>query len=396
MHAAPDQSLVSPSRTGTGAVRFTVATLADDAEIRRLLRENPMPGSISISLEREPNAGLAAAIEGDVHHTIVARDERCGRLIAMGSVAVRERYLNGQPTRVGYLGQLRLEHRRRSRGCVIRDGYRFFRKLHESLGVRLYLTSIVADNAPARRLLERGLPDMPTYRPIGEFVTLVFRRRRHRVFGTVGANGCRGSRGRNLAIHHGSPDLMPTIAALLNCEAARGQFAPVFSAPQLTALADHGLHPSHFRVLVERDRAVACAAVWDQRASRQTVVRRYPTAFRLARVSLNLLAPFTRLPTLPPVGTPIAMGLLSHVATPSDWPELIVPLVRSLEGPTLTSEVDCIAAGFDARDPRLGILRRALGGREYRTQLYVVHWDDGRAAAEALDNRLCQPEIALL
>ena len=30
--------------------------------------------------------------------------------------------------------------------------------------MKLYLTSIAADNLPARRLLERGLPDMPTYR----------------------------------------------------------------------------------------------------------------------------------------------------------------------------------------------------------------------------------------
>src|SRR4051794_19024058 len=39
--------------------RFDVATPADDAEIRRVLRENPMPGAIRLSLEREPDAQLA-------------------------------------------------------------------------------------------------------------------------------------------------------------------------------------------------------------------------------------------------------------------------------------------------------------------------------------------------
>jgi hypothetical protein len=61
------------------------------------------------------------------------------------------------------------------------------RELHNSLGVRLYLTSIASDNVVARRLLERGLPGMPTYRPLCEFVTLVFRRVRNGEFHKVPA-----------------------------------------------------------------------------------------------------------------------------------------------------------------------------------------------------------------
>jgi hypothetical protein len=50
-----------------------LATPADDPEIRRLLRDNPMDGEIRVSLEREPNAFLAAAVEGEPHHMVVAR-----------------------------------------------------------------------------------------------------------------------------------------------------------------------------------------------------------------------------------------------------------------------------------------------------------------------------------
>src|SRR4051812_34220400 len=46
--------LLTSAATNTRA-RFDVANQADDFEIRRLLRENPMPGKISISLEREPD-----------------------------------------------------------------------------------------------------------------------------------------------------------------------------------------------------------------------------------------------------------------------------------------------------------------------------------------------------
>src|SRR5882757_5465832 len=37
------------------ATRFAVATEADESAIRRLLRENPMHGDVSVAFEREPN-----------------------------------------------------------------------------------------------------------------------------------------------------------------------------------------------------------------------------------------------------------------------------------------------------------------------------------------------------
>ena len=36
-------------------ISVELATSADDADLRRMLRENPMPGAISVSFEREPN-----------------------------------------------------------------------------------------------------------------------------------------------------------------------------------------------------------------------------------------------------------------------------------------------------------------------------------------------------
>jgi hypothetical protein len=396
VHQVADQSLICRSRLRAAGVRFALATPADDEQIRRLLRENPMPGKISVSLEREPDLRLAAAIEGDEHHIIIAREEGGGRIIAVGSVSIRMRLLNGKPQRVGYLSQLRLDYRCRPRASVILGGYAFLRQFHESLGVKLYLTSIAADNAPARRLLERGLAGMPTYRPLCEFVTLLFRRRRNGDFSKVTA-GVRGDlRDLGLTLRHGGPELMPEAADLLSRAGLRGQVVPTWSGAELESLMVHGLYPNHFRLLFEGGRAVACAAVWDQRSTRQAVVRGYSAGLRRLRVPLNLLAPVTQSPRLPRVGEALSFALISHVCTPADRPELIEPLVRSLHGSAHTLGVDSIGVGFDARDPRLAVLRRAFGGVEYRTRLYVVHWEDGRDAAEALDDRLCEPEVALL
>lgn len=391
MHRIADQSFLNSSASGGPSadcgVRYSLASEADDAEIRRLLRETPMPGRISISLEREPNALVAAAVEGDEHHTIIARDPKSNRLIAMGSISIRERYVNGEPTRIGYLGQLRLDRRWRGHATVILRGYQFFQRLHESLGVKLYLTSIASDNIAARQFLERGLRGMPTYQPMCELVTLVFRPPR---FGAVPLGDS------HVMIRQGTPELMPAIAGLLQDCNAGGQFSPVWTPLQLKSLSQFGLAPCHFRILFNRDRPIACAAIWDQRLCRQAVVRRYPTALRLARVPLNGLARIIGLPKLPPIGQPLALAFVSHVAVPSDQPASIQPLICWLHATAQGLGVDNIAVGLDARDPRLAMLRDSFGGREYRTQLYCVHWEDGRDAAAALDDRLLQPELALL
>src|SRR6185369_3108329 len=121
--------------------QFDVATEADDADLRRVLAETPMPGSISVSFRREPSYFDAAVVDGRSRQVVAARDlgvpagdprTGCGspgRIVGFGSRAVGERYVNGRPAPVGYLSSLRLLAGHRNRGLVGR-GYAFFRKLH--------------------------------------------------------------------------------------------------------------------------------------------------------------------------------------------------------------------------------------------------------------------------
>ena len=147
---------------GTARVPFALATPADDADIRRLLRENPMPGQITLTLEREPDYFADAGLPGTEKQTIVANEG--GRVVCMGNCSIRERFVNGQPRRVGYLGGLRLDARAAGRFDILRRGYEFFRELQADRPADFYFTSIAADNAPARKFLERGLPGMPNLR----------------------------------------------------------------------------------------------------------------------------------------------------------------------------------------------------------------------------------------
>jgi hypothetical protein len=385
-------------RAGNGHVHFEVATPAHDEALRRLLRENPMRGAVSLSFEREPSYFAAAAVEGADHRTIVATED--GRVVCAGSVSSRMRYVNGEPMRVGYLGGLRLDAAARGRTSILLRGYALFRQLHEQQGgPAIYLTSIAADNVSARRVLEKGLSGMPTYHPLGEMVTLVIRRRENTDFHKPPARMRRHFGNEGLELVYGSRATVGALAELLARDQRRHQFAPVWSTTDLSGSNSlPGLNDSDFRfVRDESGKPVACAALWDQRAFKQAVIRGYAPWVRRSRLLLNVAARFVGGPRLPAIGRALSQAFVSHVAAEDDKPRHVEWLIKLLHGPACTREIDHLVLALDARDPRLPHLRQVFRPREYVTRLYAVHWNDGAAVARRIDpNRLLAPEVATL
>ena len=246
MDAAVAARSVTCSRYAIG-----FATKADDADLRRLLRETPMPGPIQLSLEREPNFFAATRAEGGRHYTVALRGRQTGQLAAMGSRSVHELFVNGQPQHVGYLSQLRIasEHRGHSRQ-LLRMGFDLLRQTHAADEVSFDITTVVADNKVARRILEAGVPGLPCYTPVDRILTM-----------------------------------------LLSTTGRMGQASRLPSP--ITAGGAAGLQFATAKIPVE--------GVWDQRAFKQLVVRGYSPWLRWSRWFLRL----------PPVGTVLPVAYLT-------------------------------------------------------------------------------------
>jgi hypothetical protein len=93
---------------GSPGISLEFGTVADDAELRGLLRETPMGGPIRLSLRREPGFFRALAVEGPFQQVIVAREQARRRLVGMGTRSIRDRYVERVATPVGYLSGLRI------------------------------------------------------------------------------------------------------------------------------------------------------------------------------------------------------------------------------------------------------------------------------------------------
>jgi hypothetical protein len=388
---APERQL-NRGRSG-GGVRFGIAEPGHEAALRRLLRETPMPGPVWLSLEAEPDYFAGCKILGGEHQTIVAV-EGDDKVVCMGTISARERYLNGRVARVGYLSGLRLSEDCPARVWTIKQGYARFHAWHRENGAGVYFSSIVHGNHAGRRFLERGARGMPCYRALGEFVTLAVSRSRLERVGRSLAHAMRDLAARGYRAATARPDQSPEIARLLAQRQPGYHLAPIWNGEQPRA--------EDFRIILgPNNECVACTAVWDQRAVRQTVVRRYSWLVTTLRSVVGLGLGLAGWPLLPHVGQVLPQAYLAYTACADtafaeSGQEFAVWLTYLLSAAPLAQGVECVTLGFDARDPRLASMRRFFGGMAYLSTLYVVCWEDGMELAESLDDRLLAPEVALL
>jgi hypothetical protein len=369
------------------SIDVSVATVTDDPDLRQLLRNNPMPGEISVSLEREPDVFLAGMIEGERHHTIVARDRCQGRTVGMASRSVYSGFLNGKPASLGYLSQLRVDGEYRGRVGLLAKGYSLIRSLRTPSDLPFDLTTIVADNRTARRVLGAGLSDLPAYQEIEPFTTLVvplWRRLRSRT-------------SREFRIERGSHAQIEEIVRCLERNRIRYQFAPRWTALELLSPErSRGLAPHDFLIAERAGTVIGCLALWNQSSFKQIVVRSYGASLRRWRPVVELSARLLGTPRLPSPGRPISHVYLSHVAVDHDSPEVFSALFAQAYNDACDQGHACLVVGFAERHPFLRAVARGYRSWTYSSVLYAVCWEDAKAATASLDGRVPHLEVGLL
>ena len=377
----------TPALGETRRLSFHFASEIDEAELRHLLSETPIPGWVTLSYEREPDYFRGAAVEGDVHQTLIGRDRKTGRVEIMAARSIRDAWINGEPARLGYLGQLRQAPTQQSQPWSIIEGYRLIRRLVEQgPATRCHITSIISTNDRARRLLTSRARGLPTYRPLGSFFTLAIPCRRRRSPGDSG-----------LAVIGGTAAHREEIITFLARENARFQFAPRWSFEELWgSVRCPGLSVEDFLLAYRGSRLLGCVAVWDQTPFRQFVVRGYRPWLAVLRPLINGPAGLLRWPRLPPVGAELRQAVLSHLAVSRDEPGVMESLLATALDRAARRGLDLAVVGFGERHGLLGPAREAFRHFGYRSDIYLVHWDDDDSAAGSLDDRPIQLEAAIL
>lgn len=371
---------------GAGRFEFALASEAEDAELRALLREIAMPGQITLAFLREPSFFPAERAGAESSQVLVCRDRQLGRIVGVGSRSVRCVYADGEPARVGYLGMLRGITQSRGNIALAR-GYQYLKRLHADGAVPYYFTTILDDNSEAVRLLTSGRGGLPIYRPFARLVTYLIpltRRGGHlgRAQPTPGETVSRGEREL----------LTPAVAQVAEWN-SRYQFAPVYTTRDLAGESEllPGFSWENLYTYRKGGQVVGTLGVWDQAAFKQTVVTAYSPRMQLARPAYNLYASVRGIPRLPPAGSSIRVLYAAFAS--GDGP-VLAALLDQVRRDWSGMGYDYLAVGFSAGSDGAAVAS-SRATQQIASTLYVVYWSDSLVSLPQ-DTRPVHVEIATL
>jgi len=374
-------TVIAPLRT---RFAITLAARGDDAELRALLRDNPMNGSMQVTFEREPDFFAACAIRGSLHQVGVGRDLESGRIVGLGTRSIAEAFVNGQAVPFGWLSDLRLAPAYRG-GTLVARGYRFLRQLHGDGRAQFYGTVIFHDNQMALRTIAATRAGLPAYHDLGVMHCPGINLRRRK---PAMASDCEIIRGRR--------ELLPEIVDCLNRNNARKQFAPVHNVETLIrGNRWKDFQPSDFYVARRNNRVIGVVGRWDQTAFKQTRVISYGKRLRWMVLAANAVQTLLGAPAFPEPGQYVPFFYVSFIAVDRDDPRIFRALLREVYNDSVGSSFRYAMVGLHERDPLLAVLKD-YSLTPFAGRLFCVCYADGEAVFRSLDNRVPYVEAATL
>jgi hypothetical protein len=360
---------------------FRWATPADEPDIRALLGAVAMPGAVAIRFAREPDYFLGASIMGDPCDVLVARHRSDGKLAGIACRAEHQAFVNGQETRLGYMGQIRVAPG--SRGLwLVHRGVRFLREA--SPPGLLYFGVIAGENPRARKLLAgRRVPGGLRVARVGGLTTcaiLLRPRRDPRVPG--------------LEVRPGSAETLPEIVDFLRRWGPHRQFFPAYTLADFTGGATlRGLSPEHIMVARRGGQVVGIMAAWDQSAYKQDIVDAYGPALSRLRPAYDLAARLLGAQPLNPPGEVMPLAFASCICVADDDPAVMNALLHAGARSARERGKAYLMIGLADDDALLPVAQRWLHVT-YRSDLFAASWSADPAAM--LDGRTPYIEIATL
>ncbi|HYM59702.1 MAG TPA: hypothetical protein VEZ11_02285 [Thermoanaerobaculia bacterium] len=345
---------------------FRIATEADDALVRSLLHDNGMPAWVEMAIEREPSFSASKSIFGQ-EWAVVAEED--GDVVGMYTAALLPVHVDGRPERLGYLGGLRVcaKHRRRIRH--LRAGYDSIRRLAPATAsLPWWFTVVASENQNARRLLESGVRGLPAYYLQGEY----------RTFALPAARGRRRNLWRPARVEDVSQ-----IVAFHNDRASRFQCSPVLSDALIRRIGIENFY------LFEPNGVLhGAVALWDQRAFKQIVARRYRRPIGALLRPYNFYAKMFRRIPLPREGGALQQTFMAFLALSE---EAHADALALLEDLLAYCKTPVASLGLHAESPLIVAVDR-LRPLPYPARIYAVSFESEPPG----NGRPVQPEAALL
>ncbi len=376
-----------------------LATAADNARILDFFERTPMHTSaFDVQYTRRPDFFRLLRYQSDRAFVMLTEDQG-GDISSLATVSLRPGWVDGQPTTIGYLGDLRVRFDRRTSvewRRLFADLVTRTATIEELADCTHWFTTVLDGNRaalaalgarPHRSAGSRQRPPQPSLVPIGPFTmrNLIMR------LPLVGRSLAPGS----WQVFDASPATAPALTAFFEEENQRVPFGFRGELARRLLRWD-GLSLGDFVYAADEHGIAACVAPWSPSAAKQTIVSRVPAMLRLIGRGARAM-PSSPI-RVPEAGEPLRMPYLTHLTfaarlTPDIRARVFRSLLDRLFDRWHGADWHCVAmCDFAAWN-----LGRALGGFVQQTVPITVYavMPPGRTEESRQPPTACPPAFEM-
>ncbi len=359
--------------------KFTIglATRGDDALIRKCLRDNSIPGSISVTLETEPSFFDSLSVIGVESQVIVSKCDE--EVMGLGIRSIKKIYFEGKEKKVGYLSGLRGYSKFRN-NVFLSCGFKFLRELDRDDKVPFYLTTIIEDNYDARKILESARAGLPYYFPLDILSTFVIKPKKRKIK-------------RKYEIIKGDEVDLEKIVNFMNVEGSKKNFYPCIEVSDFFTERLRCLNQDDFYLAVNGDEILGIVGRWNQESFKQTRVISYDKLIKFSKPFINISSAFSNIPRLPNEGEKLKYFYCAFPTVKDNDPDVLESLLNEISNDNIN--FDYFTIGLTKSDPLVESVK-SFSGRKYDSIIYLVTFNKTPEDKIYLNERIPYLELATL
>ncbi len=343
---------------------FREALPRDNAQLLALVSA-PMPGDIAIAFRREPDYFTGAQVQYE-HCEIYVCEHEGQEIVALFSIGTRRVWVNGKICSVRYFSDVRI-HPGFRKSSVLYRLVRFIER-KQFLEGQFAQTIVFSSNQEVLRILEKKYR-LQKYRyfnyfPLSSYFSYMISLGRIPFPlepGLTVERACKADKAEMQAFH--------------DREAPRRQFYPAYDFDRFEEPYYQGLRLKDYFLVREEGEIVGMAALWDQKAFKQTLVERYAGGIQHFRPLINLYGRLTGGFQLPKAGEPMRYANLHHLLIRDDREDIFRSLLHTIVKTHQSSGWHYLLCGMDEQDPLRHTLEQIRHKRIMRGEQFLVAYD---------------------
>lgn len=350
-------------------IEFSLMCDKDNRDVLNLINSTSIKGNIEILFSKEPNYINAINTTCDYSQSIIGRYKN--KVEVLGTRAIKEVYLNGEITSIGYLSDLKVSSTVKKMQALSL-GFNQMRILMQDKQTYLHLATIIDDNRAAKIALtwKNKNPNIPNFYNLGLLYTYFIIPLLPKIWK------------HKINIIRGNSNILDKIVKFLNEEGKNKQFYPKYSKEYFLSLYNFNIEDFYIAMDKENN-IIGVMAKWEQTPFKQVIIKKYNGFWKWIKLfTLNLL---------PKENQPIKQFYLSFIAIKNNDNSIFETLLNEIY--SNNNKYKYFSLILHSKDALNKSLNKYFNIK-YKSRLYITEYLQDSEIQKLIDDRVPYLELA--